>query len=59
MQYIPSVLSNCALLVKVKGSVDVDAVLENQMQNYDVNVCVEKGVIATVSIFSIAGTHFS
>ena len=45
--------------MKVKGSVDVDAVSENQMQNYDVNVCVEKGVIATVSIFSIAGTHFS
>ena len=35
------------------NSVDVDAVLENQMQNYDVYVCVEKGVIATASIFSI------
>lgn len=45
--------------MKVKGSVDVDAVLENQMQNYDVYVYVEKGVIATASIFSIAGIDFS
>ena len=59
MQYIPSVLSNCALLVKVKGLVDVDAVFENQKHNYNVYVCVEKGTNATASIFSIAGTHFS
>ena len=59
MQYVPEALSNCALLVKVKGSVDVDAVLENQKQNYDVYVCAEKGVIATASIFSTAGMHSS
>ena len=41
--------------MKVKGSVDVDAVLENQEQNYNVYVCVEKGMIATPSIFSTAG----
>ena len=58
MQYVPGALSNCALLVKVKGSVDVDAVLDNQKQNYDVNVCVEKGMIATASIFSTAGMHY-
>ena len=40
MQYVPEPLSNCALLVKVKGSVDVDAVLDNQNQNYNVYVCV-------------------
>ena len=33
MQYVPEPLSNCALLGKVKGSVDVDAVFENQKQN--------------------------
>ena len=45
--------------MKVKGSVDVDAVLENQEQNYNVYVCVKKGVIATASIFNTAGMHFS
>ena len=58
MQYVPEPLSNCALLVKVKGSVDVDAVLDNQNQNYYVYVCVAKEMIATSSIFSTAGMHY-
>ena len=44
--------------MKVKGSVDVDAVFDNQKQNYSVYVCVKKGVIVTASIFA-AGMPFS
>lgn len=52
MQVIPGALSNCALLVKFKSPVDVGTVLEKK---FNVYVCVEKRMIATASIFSIAG----